>query len=546
MKIRTFTLFALFSFSIFSLSDLFSQARINQITKLGNRFCIFTESNWYKDALLVAGTSAYFNEGWKATLIKYDNKGSILETFYLPDTIETSGYSFWDKGLIIDQDTIIHTASVGFVDPDQLEGMVFKLNMNNEFITSKIYKSAYFPTEQFCRFKDFIKLQNGFAVLSSEWRNFDDAQCGILRLDENFNKIWRYNYGQNISKEFPSQIFQLTNGHFVVLANSTNLDISDEFYGMSRGYYRSYIFEVDEEGNLVWEWKSPDRSEAGYAGHLINDSTLVVAAGNGTVVCFDPGDPNSQCHFEWTGEAYKFNLNTREKIWETSMSGGQQNTMFDNSYRDIIPSIENDGFILCGEAYYGSYEGCAQVDTTVKCWNFPGIIAKVSNNGDSIWMRKYFGVTDVWESNQLHDAEITPDSGYSFVGEAFNPWQGDDQGQFGWLLMTDKYGCLVPGCQLVSSTNEPVQNNSETDISFKIYPNPAVSIVNVLITQSLLPDAVLHLIDESGNELDQWRNFEKGATYMIPVDNYPAGIYFLNMTYGNSIVGNEKLIISHQ
>jgi hypothetical protein len=314
------------------------------------------------------------------------------------------------------------------------------------------------------------------------------------------------------------------------------------YTGSGNGYYSGYIFEVDSFGILKWEWRSPSKMEAVYTGYLENDTTLIVAAGTGKEYCSD-SQPNALCFFRWTGSVFKLNLITREKIWETSLSGGPFTSMFDNRYLDIIPSIEQDGYIVCGSGYDLAYEGCQQIDTTNKCWSFPGVIAKISNAGDSLWLRKYFGVTDIYESNILYDAEITPDSGYSFVGEAFNPWPGETQGQFGWLLMTDRFGCLVPGCQLISSTEESNEKSTLLSSPMKIYPNPTSDFLNVLITTKLPGSAILHLVNASGQEVGNWHTFEEGATYIIPVGHLIPGTYVLVMTDGTSIIGTQQVIL---
>ena len=529
-------------FTCFSVNSS-SQVNINTITKLNNDLCIFTESQWYQDTLFILGTSALITSGLKGTLVKYSKDGIFSNAVNLLDTSDLYSYGFWDKGLLIQNDTIFCTAQKSFSQPEQVEGVILNLNTQGKIIKSNSFKSYYFPNENLSVLKDFKKLSDGYIVTDHSWRNSNsrDGQSCLIRLDRDLNKVWRYCYG-DLSSEDPSQVFQLTNGHFIVIANSTDLDITEMYQGAGHAFFRGYIFETDEEGNLKWEWRSPDRSESTYAAVLENDTTLIVASGLGIEKCTTPNDPNSNCYFVWTGGAYKFNIRTREKEWETRLSGGPSTAMFDNRYLDIIPSIEKDGYILCG-AGYEKFPDC-RIDTIDKCWANPGIIAKVSNEGDSLWLRKYFGVTDISEANTLYDVEITPDSGYSFVGEAFNPWPGELQGQHGWLLITDKYGCLVPGCQLISGTSDPISENSSLESPIKIYPNPASDMINVLIRTNLSSKATLHLLDEKGHELDSWHTFEKGATYIIPTDDLIPGIYIMTLTDGGNLIESEKIIIN--
>lgn len=536
-KGSTICMFILFS-CIFENAT--AQNGINTIAKLGNNYSIFTGSTWDKDTLYITGTS-FTNEGRTGAIIKYYPGATLMDFNYLLDTFTDFGISFADKGLFIQNDTIYYVATKSYVG-SLYNGLILKMNRNGDILVEKEFNSFYYPEDDFCRFRDFVQTKTGFVILDYGRKTDTDFQSCLLKTDLDFNEEWRKCYG-NASLEIPNDLIITGKNNLITIANGTNLDITKQYTGSGNGYYQGYIFETDSLGNLNWEWRSSSKMEAVYAGVLENDSTLVVAAGRGKEVCSD-SQSNALCFFRWTGCVFKFNLNTREKVWDISLSGGPHITMFDNRYLDIIPSIEKDGYILCGAGYDLSYEGCQQIDTTVKCWSFPGVIAKVSNDGDSLWLRKYFGVTDIWESNILYDAEITPDSGYSFVGEAFNPWSGETQGQFGWLLITDKYGCLVPGCQLISSTEESIEKNALLSSPMKIFPNPASDVINLLITKKLSDRAILHLVDVSGKEVNNWHTFEEGATYIIPVGHLIPGMYFMTMTEGNTILDTQKVILN--
>lgn len=516
-----------------------AQTYLSDIFKLDGNFAIFTESVWDNDTLYVTGNSGAFPVSYKATIIKFAQNGSYISHVSLPDTSNAYNFGFWNKGLLMDSGTIVHTAAKGLAVDDEIEGMMIKADLNGNFLDSVSFKNFYSGVK-LVDFRSFEKLTDGYVIAELSWKDHQNAQSCLLRLDESFNVVWRRCYG-NESKEMPVQVFALSNGHFVVLSNSTDLDNTGIFRGSGNAYHRGYIFEVDADGNLVWEWRSPNLIEATSAGYLENDTTLLVASGMGVEECSDPNNPLANCQFWWTGGVYKFNLKTREKSWETRLSGGDAAPMFDNSHLDIMPSIERDGYIICG-AGYELIPDC-RTDTIDKCWSNPGVIGKISNEGDSLWLRKYYGVTDIIESNRLVDAEITPDGGYSFVGEAFNGWPGDDQGQFGWLLMTDSFGCMVPGCQLISSTESSSERNEILISPMKIYPVPASDVINVLITASLPESATIHLSNALGQEIDSWHSFEIGATYSIPVDHLAPGLYFMVMTDGNAVISTQQVLV---
>jgi hypothetical protein len=487
-------------------NSITAQNGINTIHKIGNNYSIFTESVWQKDTLFIVGTSIK-DEGTTGLIAKYLYDGSFVNYNYLQDTFIDFGTGFWDKGLIIRDDTMYHIVSKGY-EGTLHNGSLLKLDLNGNILKEKEFTSFYYPLDDFCRFKDFEQTESGFIILDYARKSDTDFQSCLIKTDTEFNQKWRKCYGNN-SLEIPKDLLITSQNKYLTIANSTNLDISESWTGSGLGYYRGYIFETDSMGILKWEWRSSSKMEAFYAGILENDSTLVVAAGRGKEVCSD-SQPNALCYFRWTGGVFKLNLNSREKVWDISLSGGPHTYMFDNRYLDIIQSIEKDGFILCG-AGYDVIPDCS-IDTVDKCWSKPGVIAKISSAGDSLWLRKYFGVADIYESNILYDAEITPDSGYSFVGEAFNPWPGETQGQHGWILMTDKYGCLVSGCQLISSSENSPERDVLISSPMKIYPNPTTNFINVLITRDLTNTASLYLFNSAGKLVDKWHSFEEGAT----------------------------------
>lgn len=536
---RTFIISVfVFLSSICTFNVTFGQVLVNDIIQLEEVSTLFTESAWADDTLFVFGTSG-FNNGWKACIVKYLRDGSMSDYIFLSDTSSEFQLGFWDRGLYLDNDTFYHTLNKGY--DNTIHGVIIKLDRNGNILTEKEYNSYYFPDDDYSRFRDLIKTNTGFFILDIAIDFNQLPQTCLLYTDNQFNQKWRKCYGENNLVDTPNDIEIKSNGNVIVLSNTNDLEVGGYFEGPGNAFHRAYIFEVDTLGKVIEEWESTSRIEGANAGYLKNDSILIVAAGIGKEQCTD-SQSNALCFFIWIGGVYELNLISGEKNWQTSLSGGAYGLMSDSRFMDIIPSIENDGYILCGAGYY-EIPDC-RTDTIDKCWAAPGIIAKVSNNGDSLWLRKIFGVTDIYESNILYDVEITPDSGYSFIGEAFNPWPGETQGQFGWFLMTDKYGCLVPGCHLITSSDDEKTDPQFEDTPFNIYPNPANEILSVLITRSLKQNASLHLSDPLGKVIDSWNNFEKGATYMIPVSHLSPGMYILTLKEDNRIIGSQQVIIN--
>ncbi len=534
---RHFQYIILFTLCSFATQFLTAQSFINTIYRDFKHNTIFTESVWKKDTLIVAGTVSKVG-GRTGVIFKFLDNGDLYDFNYLTNTFTNYGTGFWYKGLCIYDDTLYHIADKGF-GGENLKSLILKMNSNGDVLKEKEYDSYYFPNYNFNKFVDFEKNKNGFYILEYTPKTDTDIQPCLLLTDNNFNQVWRKCFG-NQTWEIPEDLLVQENGRSILLGNVSDIDVSDTYIGSGNGYFKAFMFGIDSTGNLQWEWRSSSKKEAIYAAHLVNDSIIVVAAGLGKEFCTD-SQSNATCYLRWTGKVFQFNLNTKLKDWETSMSGGPYTSMFDNRYLDIIPSLEGDGYILCG-AGHEIFPDC-RTDTIDKCWAFPGVIAKISNEGDSVWMRKYFGVTDIYESNILYDAEITPDSGYSFVGEAFNPWTGPTQGQFGWILKTDRYGCIVPGCHLISSSDEDMKDKIPENF-LKIFPNPVVDNLNIFIKKQLPSSSKVVMFNLLGQITQTFDDFEIGATYIIPTYSLSSGVYFVAVLNNNYVMECHKVIVN--
>src|SRR5690606_23720494 len=91
-----------------------------------------------------------------------------------------------------------------------------------------------------------------------------------------------------------------------------------------------------------------------------------------------------------------------------------------------------------------------------------GWLIKFNIHGEKIWERKYQKVTHEhlapnYPAHELYDVDITPDGGFVMVGQATNYYEDNGflPGQKAWLLKTNRFGCLVPGCHITDKEAEP-------------------------------------------------------------------------------------------
>ncbi|MFZ1677953.1 MAG: T9SS type A sorting domain-containing protein, partial [Saprospiraceae bacterium] len=101
-----------------------------------------------------------------------------------------------------------------------------------------------------------------------------------------------------------------------------------------------------------------------------------------------------------------------------------------------------------------------------------------------------------------------------------------------WILHLDKDGCLVPGCNLVSTDDEN-KGETKTD-AFKIYPNPASKEIYLLSTRTFTEFVNIRIVSNSGIVIKERKFFpQAGYQYSLPIDELTPDIYYLILSADN-------------
>jgi len=114
--------------------------------------------------------------------------------------------------------------------------------------------------------------------------------------------------------------------------------------------------------------------------------------------------------------------------------------------------------------------------------------------------------------------------------------------QRAWLLKVDEYGCLVPGCHLVSTEEETAAPN----LALKLFPNPATEFINIFLQDAHIArrgQAELRLLSGSGQLLRRHpAGRVDGVTNMMPLDGLPAGPYVLHYVADGQLLSAKTFI----
>jgi len=187
---------------------------------------------------------------------------------------------------------------------------------------------------------------------------------------------------------------------------------------------------------------------------------------------------------------------------------------------------DNSGYVTCGDIF----------DQRVDSTSDFGIIYKVSNNGDSLWLKKYLPLS--WESArcggmsfyQIHSTEYNSLVVCGYVVDL------NERSTKSWLLHLDSDGCLIPKC------NETVHTENIDSVSrFSIYPNPLVgNTLNIQCNSGSKNDKYqLKLLSLDGKLIKETNfNSQEGLQIMLdmPLDipNGPYLLHFSNKLYSKS------------
>ena len=213
-------------------------------------------------------------------------------------------------------------------------------------------------------------------------------------------------------------------------------------------------------------------------------------------------------------------------------------TIWDKSF--YFYSIEV-ALLQIKETSDGSLIACGTWEDQITTHDF-GVLLKLDSSGELLWHRLYQHSTEgFFQLNRLYDVvEIPENQGYVACGER----NGGELGQNYWVLKVDSMGCLVEGCDTITSVTEL---RALDQLEIGISPNPASELLNVFIPE--LPakfrgnELTLLLRNLEGKEVEKTPISLGNTTYMLDVRNYPRGTYLLSLVFGNRELTSQKIVL---
>ena len=190
-------------------------------------------------------------------------------------------------------------------------------------------------------------------------------------------------------------------------------------------------------------------------------------------------------------------------------------------------------------------------------YNKFGWFIKFNLKGELLWQRKWLKVPHFdgeinYAGHQLYDMDITQDGGFVAVGQSINYYEdnGIPYGQLAWLIKTDEFGCIVPGCNLDAA--EYFQDNPSDTINssmvvpeVNLYPNPASTVVNYYHHQDDFDSTTVAMVyDPAGQIVQKWPVLQNDVTYIVDVSDFTQGVYVLKVVGTIGVLRTERFVVT--
>ncbi|MEQ9261604.1 MAG: T9SS type A sorting domain-containing protein [Owenweeksia sp.] len=160
---------------------------------------------------------------------------------------------------------------------------------------------------------------------------------------------------------------------------------------------------------------------------------------------------------------------------------------------------------------------------------------KIRANGDSVWYREYAPGPLFWDYNRFFDMATTLDGGLVAGGHFqsdVSPLTGS-AGSHVWIVRTDSMGCVVQGCQYIS-TEEPIELAGIT-----VYPNPARTYFKLQGVSGAT--ATVKVYDANGREVLYLPEVQNQQA--APLNDLPKGLYLVQVLQKEQVIHSQKLMV---
>jgi hypothetical protein len=440
---------------------------------------------------IMAGTQLITMGASRNMLIKTDSAGNV------------SWFKLWGT-----QDNEINslkqTADSGFImtgfktgaQPNWYDITWIKTDDAGNIIWSKKLTTppAYSPAVSAGYGKDVVQTpDSGYVILA----NYADSAYAtiasmLIKTNSNGDTLWTKKYITPYPGNVCQKIQQTFDGGFVIVgmrAMNTTPPLN----------IKKYIIKTDANGDTLWT-------------RSIGDSLNEMAS---CIVQTLAGD------YAIAGSRYYYASNTGDALLTYADSNG--NSVWTKAYGGAGNEgasglvVSADSYLIVGNTTsYGA--GGSDV-----------YLVKTDSSGNQQW-QKTFGTPD---HDQCFYAIQTSDGGFALTGYRYNnsaPGTTD-----AYLIKTDSMGNVITAIPELAEIKSPLL----------IYPNPFIDETVMLLPKWIAAEKNKWLVitDSKGSELHRQQIYDGDNGANIHRNGLAAGIYFVQVLSGNTLLGSAKVII---
>jgi hypothetical protein len=448
--------------------------------------------------------------------LKYDLDGNLLFAKTLRSNSKT--YETWLGDLIPTPDG--NFLDIGFTIDSTRKALLIKYSPTGDTLFTKENFSYYYPLSSFIVPEQIVMMPDKelYILNNVEKPGTVDNDFSIMKLDSNANMVWQKIYGSTW-REVPKSMVLDNDGGLIIGASIVKL-VTQNFVN------RTYIIKIDTAGVIEWEYLTPVNVLLDAARDMVrtNDGGLVIASGKGIE---EPVNATTSLLSWESGYIFKLNAN-RQFVWGVEVKDSIDPSSV--NYFSKLISVGNEGaFVATGQFL----ELPTEFSRDIFGW-----LVKVSADGEQLWLRKHHIVESDLDWHTVYDLKQTPDGGFIMVGQARDS-EADTLRQQGWIIKLDSFGCLVPGCQLIDDTEEAKEEGT-----LLLYPNPAKDYLNFFYRlANISQKTTFRIYDAQGRLMKQFDGQSGEMTYILPVWDWAAGVYFLQVEAEGVVVRTERFVV---
>ena len=498
------------------------------------RSIVATDTAWYITGITLVTEPVPHNAGFFARL---STTGNLQELKIYTDTLRP--LEMWDDALMPTNDG--HFVVTGR-NPIENNSFLAVFDNNGDTLLYTCHNGIY-PNSVTRSTQIKEDDQNNYYILAVSGIIYkpDSTRITVIKTDPTGNETNQFDF----QSPDPFCIFMtasdlqlLPNNHFIVSATIYG-PCNEQFLATDSCRGRTWIFEADSLGNIVWQYLSPDVERLIMAPKLTltKDGGIVFS---GQEIFIDLADDGTVYAFYRRQYIGKLNSN-HELAWE-----------YTNPYRGAAyfsRSVElADGSILvCGRI--------AQHLTTDSV-RYAAVVTKFSANGDSLGTQFYYRLSDYFHYGSMtydrvehyfQDMVMLPDSSLVMVGEIIDAWTpSPTAGYWAWVVHTDKYGCVEQETCFPVGIASPLPPPKEGVIGvyMKVYPNPARDYVTFAYSVPSKTEAILLVItDPTGKEITQLPFTNLSGELLWDTRTIPTGLYYYTVLSGTDRLASGTVSI---